>query len=366
MIAINESHLQSTKGHAYPLRSLSWSGAPILDACTVRAKYGHLLLLTSGGALAGVNCDTGTSSQLCVIELPQIENADYNGHFGPPAFKLHASSDGRFAAIVADRGRHGIVVDTHSGKITMRLDGGDYCEETVPFSACFLLFDGYNVFVHRTAWNRLDAADPVTGKTLTKRHIEPYRDAAKERPAHYLDYFHGQLRPSPDGSRIFDDGWVWHPVSIPRSWSIADWLRSNPWESEDGASVVELPERDDWTTPVCWISDRHIALWGLAGWSGDEHEESERSTGLRVLDTTEKKQPSIARWTMEIEEKRVLSLLSDRKRLFVTTDTETMVWDIASRTRITELPGFVACLNDSARNTLISIRSDAIVELLLE
>ena len=49
---------------------------------------------------------------------------------------------------------------------TLHLDGGVYHENTVPFSACFVPFQGRDVLVHRTAWNRLDAADPATGKSL--------------------------------------------------------------------------------------------------------------------------------------------------------------------------------------------------------
>jgi hypothetical protein len=60
-----------------------------------------------------------------------------NPYFGATRHRLHASSNGRHAAIVVDWRRHGMVVDVLSGAVTMNLDGGDYHEETVPFSACF-------------------------------------------------------------------------------------------------------------------------------------------------------------------------------------------------------------------------------------
>jgi hypothetical protein len=216
--------------------------------------------------------------------MPNGENA----HFGKPSYRMHASLDGRFAAIVVDQGQFGIVVDVHLGAVTIRLNGGDYHEGTVPFSTCFLRFDERNVLIHRTAWNRLDAADPATGTSLTRRDIDANQEPG-DTPAHYLDYFHGQLLPSPDGSRILDDGWVWHPVSIPRVWSVTEWLRNNPWESEDGQSVVDITMRDDWNTPACWISKQHIALWGLANWDEEVFAEKEGGTGLRIYDVTPKK-----------------------------------------------------------------------------
>jgi hypothetical protein len=345
------------------MRSLARAGAPILDARAVQADYGHLLLLTADGALHGVNFDAGTSAQLCRVELPNFEYDGEDDHsFGGPRYKLHASSDGMYAAIVVDMGQHGLVVEVMSGAVTMRLNGGDYCENTVPFSACFIRFGERNVFVHRTRWNRLDAADPATGKSLTDRHIAPYEKAG-ETPAHYLDYFHGQLQPSLDGSRLFDDGWVWHPLSIPRTWSVTDWLSANPWESEDGPSVVYLTQRDDWNTPACWISDQHIAL---AIWDEDAFEEKGQGSGVRIFDATEAWQWSGEPWPMEIGAARILHLFSDGERLCVAADTGTTVWDIASRAQIAGLPDFTARVHDRVRNTLVAFGADAIVEFPLQ
>lgn len=361
MITINESHLQATDGNAYPLRSFAWAGVPIEDACTVHADYGHLLLLTTNGTLYGINFDTGATVQLCTVDLPDTVHGRTNEYFGAASYRLHASSDGRYAAIVVNNGRNGTVVEIRSGVVTMRLNGGDYHENTVPFSACFLCFEGRNIFVHRTAWNRLDAANPATGESLTVRHIAPYTQTS-ERPLHYLDYFHGQLRPSPDGSRMFDDGWVWHPVGIPRVWSITDWLSSNPWETEDGASIVDLTMRDDWNTPACWLSERHIALCGLADWDKDEFAETGQGSGVQIFDVTETNQSRDGRWPMETDAKYVLDLFSDGTFLYVAADTGTTVWDIVSRAQITGLPGFTARLHDLARKTLVTIGPNSIIE----
>ncbi|SFG80350.1 hypothetical protein SAMN05518865_1191, partial [Duganella sp. CF458] len=212
-----------------------------------------------------------------------------------------------------------------------------------------------------SAWNRLETADPATGVSLTDRHIATYEDGGP-RPAHYLDYFHGRLWPSPDGSSILDDGWVWHPVSVPRIWSATDWLRRNPWESEDGPSVVDLVFRDDWNTPTCWIGDHHVAMWGLVD-SGDP-EESGKRPGVQISDTTSTDRSSDEQWPMEADQVP-RNLFSDGKRLVVVDEKSCTVWDIASRSTIAALPNFPAHIYDANRGTLVAIGETTVAELRL-
>lgn len=333
-----------------------------MDACAICAAYGNLLVLTSDGSLHGLNSDTGVSEALCVVDLPTINSANENPHFGVARYRLEASLDGRYAAIVVDKGQQGIVLEVQSGSVTMRLNGGDYYEETVPFSMCFLRYEGRNVLIHRTEWNRLDAADPATGESLTDRHIAPY-ETGQDRPAHYLDYFHGQLWPNPDCSRLLDDGWVWHPISIPRVWSVSDWLGSNAWESEDGASVVDLTMRDDWNIPTCWVDKQHIALWGLADWDEEEFAETGQGPGVRIFDSCESTRSSGRPWPMQAITGRVTDLFSDGIRVYVATETDTTAWDIVSGASVTRVEGFSARLHDSARGSLFAIAPHSIVEL---
>ena len=341
---------------------LEWRGPPIVDVCVVRADFGHLLVLTADGVLHGVDVDARSIARLCSVELPDLVPGDTNSFFGVAAHRLHATSDGRHAAIVVDKGRLGVVVETRSGAVTMHLDGGDYHEDTVPFSACFLRFGGRDAFVHRTAWNRLDVADPATGESLTPRHIAPYETAGKA-PEHYLDYFHGQLRPSPEGGLLFDDGWVWHPLSVPRVWSVTRWLSANPWESEDGPSIVDLVAAEDWTKPACWIDERRLALWGLADWDACEFAEAGQGPGVRIVDVTAAEPSANELWPMESRTEKVLDLFSDGVCLFVATEAGTTVWDIATRALVTEWQGFTARLFDRARSTLVAFGPDRIREI---
>jgi len=338
----------------------TWEHTPIVDTCTVQAGYGHLLVLTADGSLHGVDLDTGRPTTLCSLSLPPLPPATGRAASGTPAYRLHAAPDGRYAAIVTDYGRHGLVVDLATGAPTMQLDGGDYYPHTVPFSACFLRHRDRTIFVHRTAWNRLDAADPASGASLTARDIEPYTN--DDRPAHFLDYFHGRLVPSPDGSRLFDDGWVWHPVSIPRAWSVAAWLDANPFESEDGASVVDLTQRDDWDTPACWIDNRHIAYWGLADWDEDEFAETGQDAGVRILDVTVALQSNDRRIPMATEPHQIGGLFSDGASLYVATPAGTTIWRIASGAPLGALPGFVARRHDPVRGSLIAFDAGTIAE----
>jgi hypothetical protein len=175
---------------------------------------------------------------------------------------LHLSADGRFAAVVNARGRHGAVVDLETGAATMSLDRGDYRVEDSNFPAAFAEVDGRTVLVHGTDWNRLDVSDPRTGELLTARAHTPLQQEG-ERPEHDLDYFHGGLAASPDGRFVADNGWVWHPFGAVVVWDLYRWLRENPWESEDGPSRRPLCWRDYfWNGPLCWIDDVRLAVWG--------------------------------------------------------------------------------------------------------
>jgi hypothetical protein len=176
-----------------------------------------------------------------------------------PKTRLHISRRGEFAAVVNDYGLHGQVIDLRSGIVTLELDGGDYLPRLVPFSFAFAELQGRTIAVHRTVWNRLDMSDASDGQLLSQRQRE-------ERSEHYLDYFHGALYVSPSGTRILDDGWVWHPVGMPVSWSLDRWLSQNPWESEDGPTRRVVCARESyWDHAMTWVSEELVAIEGVDG-----------------------------------------------------------------------------------------------------
>lgn len=182
---------------------------------------------------------------------------------------LYASPDGRAAVVVNTRGQFGCVVELQSGKVTMKLQRDTYHIEYCIFPIAFFEHRGALRLAHATTWNRLDVSDPLTGELLTPRDFvwpEPSPQNPYARPEHYLDYFHCSLLVSPDGERVVDSGWVWHPIGIVRAWSLRDWLDGNVWESEDGPSVRNFAQKEYyWDGPACWVENRTVAIWGYGG-----------------------------------------------------------------------------------------------------
>lgn len=137
---------------------------------------------------------------------------------------------------------------------------------------------GASLLVHGTDWNRLDITDVQARRLLTERKPTSYREG-EPRPEHYLDYFHAGLVVSPDARRVAEDGWVWHPVGVTRTWSLQDWTERNVWESEDGPSQRSLTQHDYfWDAPMCWLSETELAVWGI----GDD--DDWMTPGVRVFD----------------------------------------------------------------------------------
>ncbi|WP_305783913.1 YncE family protein [Symbioplanes lichenis] len=242
--------------------------------------------------------------------------------------RLHVSDDGRFAAVVNDRGHHGRVVDLGTGRVTMTLHGGDYHPEEVPFSLAFTVHAGRTVVVHRTDWNRLDVSDPATGERLTP----PGREGG------YQDYFHGALYPSPTGRWLADDGWVWAPCGLVTAWEMTAWLgagppesadRGNPEEPGDGLSVQDLCQRwYGWNQPMCWIADDLFAVGGI----GDDEERL--LAGVRIFD--------LAAGT----EVRAFAgprgpLFGVGRRLYAAAPAGLEIWDPFTGHRTGRVPGFV-------------------------
>lgn len=252
--------------------------------------------------------------------------------------RLRASHDGRFAAVVNDHGRFGEVVDLRTGEVTLDLDGGGYNEETVPFSLAFAQCRGRCVVVHRTDWNRLDVSDPQTGELLTDRLL-PAQEAADALPEHHLDYFHGALYVSPDGKRILDDGWIWHPAGIPAVWDLGPWFEGNVWESEDGPSLFDVCDRGYyWNHAMTWIDSSRVAVEGL----GDDG--SAMLPGARIFDTSRTSRSEPHRTPRAVDllafEGPTGPFFSDGTHLFSSGDTGLSIWDPAEGKLLRTVPGF--------------------------
>lgn len=248
--------------------------APV--ACAGRSVW---LMLADSGVLTRFDADTGDIARIAFVDVPpETDHKPWAGRV--LRRRLHASDNVDFAAVVNDYGRYGSVVDLASGQVTFALDGGDYHPETVPFSFAFAKLKGRVVAIHRTDWNRLDVSDPSSGVLLSVRGPTSYR-RGETCPEHYLDYFHGGIYVSPCSSHIVDDGWVWHPVGIPTTWSLDRWLSENVWESEDGSSKKHLCSRDYyWDHAIAWIDEHRVAVGGIG------EDDNLMIEGARIFDVT--------------------------------------------------------------------------------
>jgi hypothetical protein len=305
----------------------------VIDIAPIECSARCWLLLAESGEISRL--DTATGDCVTLAKSTVAAEADHQPWAGHVLKRhLHASADGRFAAVVNDYGRYGEVLDLASGAVTLALDGGDYHPETVPFSFAFTGTDGGDVVaIHRTSWNRLDMSDARTGRLLSKREPTSYRSGEK-RPEHYLDYFHGGLHVSPSGAHIADDGWVWHPVGIVTTWSVDAW-GANAWESEDGPTKRDVCARDYyWDHAMTWIDDKTIVVGGI----GDD--DMVMINGARVFDISLPGNPS-DRWRSDWRWSRELPsfagpaglFFSDGNSLFSSDEAGLSRWDLSEGAR---------------------------------
>jgi len=331
--------------------TLTWNGPDLLDVSEVRRADGDLLALDASGGISCVDLQSMKVTLLGKVALPEPVVEDTGAFWMLPRWRIQASVDGAFAAVVFDGGRHGLAIDLGRFETTMQLDGGDYHERTVPFSACFASVNGKTALIHRTSWNRLDASDPRTGRQLTERGPTHYEN--DQRPPHYLDYFHGQILANPSGSRLFDAGWIWQPVGVPRIFDIASWLSSNVWECEDGPSVKWLGLRDEWNFPACWIDDDHIVLGGMGDWDDEEFETVAAPPGVRIVDVRQEADVPARKLRMEAEPRE---LFTDGRLLFASHGIDTSAWSLESDECVKVIEGFAVTHLHRHRKALLEVK----------
>lgn len=246
------------------------------------------LLLTEEYALVRLDADTREWTRLASAATHNLEVDRPAWHVRACQPRLHVSHRGEFAAIVNDYGRHGQIIDLRRDAVTLSLDcarppstDAAVYVDTVPFAFAFAQLRGRTVAIHRTDFNRLDLSDPATGELLSARPRTSFVEDGQSfvDPEHYLPYFHGALYVSPEQGRILDDGWIFHPMGVPVTWSLDQWLFANVWEPERGSTRRPVCARSKyWGHAVCWIDENRLALAGI----GDEGDAM--IDGARVFD----------------------------------------------------------------------------------
>lgn len=276
------------------------------------------------------------------VPIPPIDvdKDDHSDQHKRPVVAVHASSDGCYAAVVYDYTEVGIVIHTASGTVLRTLERGGYHSEQTPFPCAFVDTPMGTALVAATAWNRVDAIALGSDSVLTERGPTRYV-RGEDRPEHFLDYFHGALHASPSGTWILDDGWYWHPVGIPRVWAVQPWLSSNVWESEDGESSAGLMQRVyHWDSPMCWIDDDRLAIWGLG--TDDDY----MLAGITVISAAKKERVAVFVGPEG-------HLWSDGSRLFACHADVLTVWDPMTGERTATLPGVQALLYNRWRDEFV-------------
>jgi hypothetical protein len=331
---------------------LPWPLEKVLDIAPIEAEKASWLVVLRDGTVQRLDADSRSADHVCSIDLPRAEpdHKPWNAHVLTP--RLHPSLDATFAAVVHDYGKHGRVYDLRTGRCTIELNGGGYYPETVPFSFAFVEHRDRTVAIHRNAWNRLDASDAATGQLLTDRGPTNYR-RGEPRPEHYLDYFHGRLVVSPDGQRIVDDGWQWHPTGIPTVWDLGRWLDTNPWESEDGPSRMPLAYRDYyWDHEMCWLDSERIALSGIG------EDDDWMIDGARVF-TAAEADPAREAWRLARELGAFAGpsgrLFGDSRRLFSAGEDGLTIWDVEAGALLARIDGFTPSCQHSHGRELVEV-----------
>jgi hypothetical protein len=293
-----------------------------------------------------VSIDAGTGSPVVVAEE---DKRRWEARMSALSLEkaLHVSRTGRFAAIVSARGSTGVVVDLDRGEVSLSVDRGTYRVEHTDFPFAFAHLDGRDVVVHGSAWNKLDVSLADSGELLTARQPSPSGEG-QPRPEQYLDYFHGTLNVSPTEQWIADDGWVWHPIGVPRSWNLQRWTTQNPWESEDGPSVRRLCMRNyHWGHPMCWVGDDELAISGIG--FDDEH----MLPGVRVFN---------ARSGQEINTfAGPDGQLFFDGHLYASSANGLEVWDVHTAERLGSVSGFVPSRHHRGAHELITPLPESIL-----
>lgn len=304
------------------------------------------LLLSEDGQIGQFDADSGSWDPVAQTTVPtEPDRKPWAGH--RLRRRLHGDPAGNFAAVVNDYGHYGQVLDLRTGRVTLTLHGGTYHPETVPFSLAFTQHDGRMAVIHRTAWNRLDISDAATGELLTGREPTSYR-RGEPRPAHYLDYFHGALHPSPSGRWVADDGWVWHPVGVPTVWDAQIWVRDYVWESEDGPSRRALRLRAyHWDTPMCWTGENLLAISGIGS------DDDAMLPGVRIFDVSTGAE--VATFAGPAG-----SLFAAGGRLYSADPDGLKAWDPLTGARTGTIAGFVPASHHPAAGELAEIRGDVL------
>ncbi|MFD3466199.1 hypothetical protein ACFWWM_07505 [Streptomyces sp. NPDC058682] len=335
---------------AGPVRGLVETAALPDEAGTVVdiAPTGHgILLLCDDGRILRWDTDAGRCTEVArsTVTVPTGEEPWCDR---AQTLRLHASRDGAFAAVVIDYGRTGEVIDLSTGRVTVRLENDGYHSNTVPFSLAFTEHAGRAVVLHRRSWSLIEATDPATGAQVARM------PAVEDDSSVWSGHFHGALHPSPAGTRIASDAWVWHPLGRPVAWNLDQWLTEGEQAWAGDIGWAGLPAcAYYWDRSVVWLDEDRLVLEGL----GDD--DVELAPGARVFDLG-RREAGGPGGTGEPAE--IAAFGGPKGRffaadglLFSSSESGFEIWNPTTGTRLGALAGFRPTHHDHARGELIEL-----------
>ena len=347
----------------YNLKSLD---SEILDITAIDADTCKIYILTEKGYLYCYNLTQQQLQQLSItpLPLPILNNRELR-HYGTHKYQIKCSTNGKFIAVYVDHGQFGVVINTQTLETVLHIDSQNYYEDTVSFSLAFAQFNSQDICIYRSDWNRLEAFNLTTNQLLTERYIAAYET---EPPKHYLDYFHGALYVSPNNDYILDDGWIWHPVASPKVWSLSQWFKHNPFESEDGSSVQALCYRENWNAVMCWLDDQHVAIWNIELWDQEEFDlkpEPKNRSGIHLLSLAKTMwgdDYSANYWEMPEQTQQVFNLYADQNLLIIVGDENITTYAIADRILLNQINNSRPQKQHKSRQSLLSFANKTVYE----
>ncbi|OWA34118.1 hypothetical protein B9G55_17490 [Saccharibacillus sp. O16] len=269
LIAVPLPALPSSAGRITAIHPLTHGGAISATAEPAEVQgtassHCELLAVNDRAELLHVSLLQGTVRLLTSLHIPDFDPLK--------PVQIVTDHQGRYAAVSNRFGRYAVVFALpHSpvepAKELIQLERGDYYTDKSVFPLAFAQLDQQTILIHGSDWNRLELTELPSLQSLASRPLPDSDEAGEsstESDGHslpFLNYFHGRLHVSPDGSQIADTGWVWQPVGLVGAWSLREWL-NQPWASENGSSLHHFFQTEDWDLPAAWVDHEHLALWG--------------------------------------------------------------------------------------------------------
>jgi hypothetical protein len=175
------------------------------------------------------------------------DGTEHSGHVVWGELFDRAISYGLYDVLYGERGTKALVLK--DGRLVRELNRSFYQTENYDYPVALgTLPDGRDVVVHcPDEYNILQVEELESGTCLTKGERDP------------ADFFHSQLRVSPDGRRLLSAGWVWSPFGVARVFDLERAVVEPAVLDGDGVLPMS-PGEDAEVISGCWLDADRVAV----------------------------------------------------------------------------------------------------------